>query len=353
MTRLFSPWSLRGVVAKNRIVVSPMCQYMAEDGVAGEWHHVHLGSRAVGGAGIVMAEASAVSPEGRISPGDLGLWNERQADALRPVAAFVKSQGALPAVQIAHAGRKASTAPPFRGGKFLDRTEGGWSTLAPSALPFGDYGIPEEMDEPRILKVREEFVEAARRALSAGFELLELHLAHGYLLHSFLSPLSNRRTDQYGGTLENRMRFPLGVVEAVRAVWPESLPLWVRISAVDWVDGGWDLEDSVKLARELGRRGVDAVDCSSGGIVPDARIPLGPGYQTAFSARIRSEAAIPTVAVGMITDPVQSEHILVTGQADGVALAREMLRDPYWPLHAASRLGETLSWPAPYVRAKS
>ncbi len=353
MTRLFSPWHMRSVVAKNRIVVSPMCQYMAVDGVAGEWHHVHLGSRAVGGSGIVMAEASAVSPEGRISPGDLGLWNDRQADALRPIAAFVKSQGAIPGIQIAHAGRKASTAPPFHGGRFLESHEGGWSTLAPSAIPFGDYGIPEEMGEPHILGVKEAFSGAARRALSAGFELLELHLAHGYLLHSFLSPLSNRRTDRYGGTLENRMRFPLAVVEAVRGVWPESLPLWVRISAVDWVEGGWDLDSSVILARELGKRGVDVVDCSSGGIVPDAKIPLGPGYQTSFSATIRKESGLPTVAVGMITDPSQAEHILVTGQADGVALAREMLRDPYWPLHAASRFGETSSWPLPYGRARS
>ena len=353
MSRLFSPWTLRGVVLRNRIVVSPMCQYMAEEGVAVEWHHVHLGSRAVGGAGMVIVEASAVSPEGRISPVDLGLWNKEQEEALRPIAAFMRSQGAVPGIQIAHAGRKASTASPFRGGRFLSPGEGGWRTLAPSALPFGEYGVPEELDEAGMTPLREAFTGSAVRAASAGFEYLEIHMAHGYLLHSFLSPLSNRRTDGYGGSLANRMRFPLEVVDAVRKVWPMDRPLGVRISAVDWVEGGWDLPSSLDLSRELAGRGVDLVDCSSGGIVHDAKIPLGPGYQTAFSERIRKEAGVATLAVGMITDPVQAEHILITGQADGVALAREMLRDPYWPLHAAARLGADSPWPLPYARARS
>ncbi len=353
MSRLFSPWRLRGVELRNRIVVSPMCQYMAQDGVAGEWHRVHLGSRAVGGAGMVIVEATAVSPEGRISPGDLGLWNEAQEEALRPIVAFMRSQGAVPGLQIAHAGRKASTAPPFQGGRFLAPGEGGWATLAPSALAFGSEGPPREMGEADFSRVRDSFVSAARRAVSAGFDYLEIHMAHGYLLHSFLSPLSNRRTDGYGGSIDARMRFPLEVLEAVRKVWPEERPLGVRISAVDWVDGGWDLESSLVLARKLRERGVDLVDCSSGGIVPHATIPVGPGYQTAFSERLRKEVGVATLAVGMITDPAQAEHILVTGQADGVALAREMLRDPYWPLHAANRLGVELPWPAPYARARS
>ena len=353
MSRLFSPWRLRGIELKNRLVVSPMCQYMAQDGVAGEWHRVHLGSRAVGGAGMVIVEATAVSPEGRISPGDLGLWNEAQEEALRPIVAFMRSQGAVPGIQIAHAGRKASTAPPFRGGSFLSPGEGGWPILAPSALAFGSGGPPREMSEADIGRVRESFVGAARRALSAGFDYLEIHMAHGYLLHSFLSPLSNRRTDSYGGSLDARMRFPLEVLDAVRKVWPEDRPLGVRISAVDWVDGGWDLESSLVLARKLKERGVDLVDCSSGGIVPHAAIPVAPGYQTAFSERLRKEVGVATLAVGMITDPAQAEHILVTGQADGVALAREMLRDPYWPLHAANRLGVEFPWPAPYARARS
>ncbi|MGC8529773.1 MAG: NADH:flavin oxidoreductase/NADH oxidase [Leptospirillia bacterium] len=353
MSRLFSPWHLRGIELRNRIVVSPMCQYMAQDGVAGEWHRVHLGSRAVGGAGMVIVEATAVSPEGRISPGDLGLWNEAQEAALRPIVAFMRSQGAVSGLQIAHAGRKASTAPPFLGGRFLTPAEGGWPLLAPSAVAFGENGVPREMEESDIARVRDSFVSAARRAISAGFDYLELHMAHGYLLHSFLSPLSNRRTDSYGGSLDARMRFPLEVAHAVRKVWPEDRPLGVRISAVDWVDGGWDLESSLALSRKLRDLGVDLVDCSSGGIVSHAFIPVGPGYQTAFSERIRQEVGVATLAVGMITDPAQAEHILVTGQADGVALAREMLRDPYWPLHAADRLGVQCPWPAPYARAKS
>lgn len=352
MAKLFEPWSMRGVQVRNRICVSPMCQYSTPDGVAGDWHMVHLGSRAVGGAGIVMVEASAVSPEGRITPGDLGIWTDGQASALAPIVSFLKSQKATPGIQIAHAGRKASTAPPFLGGHSLVRGEGGWTSLAPSAVPFGRYGTPKAMDEADMEKVREDFRSAACRALTAGFQILELHMAHGYLLHSFLSPLSNHRTDRYGGTLENRMRFPLEIGRTVREVWPADLPMWVRISASDWVEGGWSLDQSLFLAHELKLCGVDVVDCSSGGLTPEARIPVAPGYQTSFSARIRQEANIQTVAVGMITDPVQAEHILVTGQADGVSLAREMLRDPYWPLHAAHRLGQDVSWPEQYARAK-
>lgn len=352
MARLFEPWKMKDVTAKNRICVSPMCQYSTPDGIAGDWHMVHLGSRAVGGAGIVMVEASAVSPEGRITPDDLGIWSDQHGKALEPVVAFMKRFGATPGIQIAHAGRKASTAAPFKGGHPLGIPEGGWTTLSPSVVPFGNYPAPRAMEKTDMDKVREDFRRAALRALSAGFGILEIHMAHGYLLHSFLSPLANRRTDAYGGTLENRMRFPLEVVRTVREVWPENLPLWVRISSTDWVEGGWDADQSVNLARSLKDAGVDVIDCSSGGMTPDARIPLGPGYQTANAARIRREAGMPVVAVGMITDPVQAEHILVTGQADAVSLAREMLRDPYWALHAAHRLGAETQWPAQYDRAK-
>lgn len=352
MVRLFEPWPIKGVTIRNRICVSPMCQYSTADGIARDWHMVHLGSRAVGGAGIVMVEASAVHPEGRITPGDLGIWTGEQAKALSPIVAFIKSHGAVPAIQIAHAGRKASTAPPFNGGHPLTPENGGWVPLAPSSIPFGNYPLPRAMQENDFSRIRDHFVSAARRALSAGFEILEIHMAHGYLLHSFLSPLSNRRTDSYGGSLENRMRFPLEVTRAVREVWPSDLPLWVRISTTDWMENGWYPEQSVSLAIELKQCGVDVIDCSSGGLSPDARIPLGPGYQTRFSSQIRQSAEIQTIAVGMITDPVQAEHILVTGQADGVSLAREMLRDPYWPLHAAQKLGHDLEWPEQYSRAK-
>lgn len=352
MARLFEPWKMKDVTAKNRICVSPMCQYSTPDGIAEDWHMVHLGSRAVGGAGIVMVEASAVSPEGRITPDDLGIWSDQHGTALGPIVAFMNRFGATPGIQIAHAGRKASTAAPFKGGHPLGPLEGGWTTLSPSAVPFGNYPPPRAMEKTDMDKVREDFRRAAVRALSAGFRILEIHMAHGYLFHSFLSPLANRRTDSYGGTLENRMRFPLEVVRTVREVWPENLPLWVRISSTDWVEGGWDADQSVHLARTLKEAGVDVIDCSSGGMTPDARIPLGPGYQTANAARIRREAGMPVVAVGMITDPVQAEHILVTGQADAVSLAREMLRDPYWALHAAQRLGAETHWPSQYDRAK-
>ncbi len=349
--RLFSPLQLRDVTFRNRIFVSPMCQYSAEDGLPNEWHHVHLGSRAVGGAGAVIVEASAVTPEGRITPWDMGIWNDAQAEALRPIAEFIKAQGAVPGIQIAHAGRKASTDVPWRGGNPLG--EGAWETLAPSAVPFSEaHPAPRAMDTEDLDAVETAFVDAAQRARTAGFEVVEIHFAHGYLLHEFLSPLSNRREDEYGGSLENRMRYPLRVAEAVRAAWPERLPLFVRISASDWVEGGWDLEQSVALSRRLTALGVDFIDCSSAGNTPKAPIPVGPGYQTGFAAAIRRAVGVPTGAVGMITEPVQAEHLLATGQADAVLLARELLRDPYWPLHAARELRVDLPWPPQYERAK-
>ena len=352
--KLFSPWTLRSVTLPNRICVAPMCQYSTPDGVAGNWHMVHLGSRAVGGAGLVMVEAASISPEGRISPRDLGIWTDAQAQALAPIVAFMKAQGAVTAIQIAHAGRKASTQPPFLGGNpITPDAEGGWEPLGPSALPFShSHTPPHAMDAQDLEQVRKDFVAAAQRALTAGFEVLELHMAHGYLLHSFLSPVSNQRTDHYGGSLENRMRLSLEITAAVRAVWPEDLPLWVRISATDWVRGGWDLEQSVILSKALKDRGVDVIDCSSGGMTPDAVIPAGPGFQTPFASAIRQKVGIPTVAVGLITEAIQAEHILVTEQADAVALARELLRNPYWPLHAAQELGVDLTWPVQYDRAK-
>ena len=352
--RLFSPWALRSITLRNRICVAPMCQYSTPDGVARDWHMVHLGSRAVGGAGLVMVEAASISPEGRISPRDLGIWTDGQAQALAPIVAFMKAQGAVTAIQIAHAGRKASTQPPFLGGNpIAPDVEGGWEPLGPSALSFSpSHTLPHAMDDQDLEKARKDFVAAARRALAAGFEVLELHMAHGYLLHSFLSPISNQRSDQYGGSLENRMRLPLEITAAVRAVWPEHLPLWVRISATDWVRGGWDLEQSISLSNALKARGVDVIDCSSGGMTPDAVIPAGPGFQTPFASAIRRKVGIPTVAVGLITEAMQAEHILLTEQADAVALARELLRNPYWPLHAAQELGVDLTWPVQYDRAK-
>ncbi|MBU2754908.1 NADH:flavin oxidoreductase/NADH oxidase [Acidithiobacillus sp. CV18-2] len=351
---LFTPWQLRSVTLRNRIIVAPMCQYSTPDGVARDWHMVHLGSRAVGGAGMVMVEASAVSPEGRISPDDLGIWNDAQSAALRPTVSFIQAQGAVAAIQIAHAGRKASTAAPFHGGTPIPPgSERGWQPIGASPLPFSpQHTVPAEMSVKDLERVRDDFVAAAERAHAADFSVLELHMAHGYLLHSFLSPISNQRQDRYGGSLENRLRFPLEVARAVRAVWPEELPLWTRISATDWVPGGWDIEQSVALAGELKKIGVDVIDCSSGGMTPDAQIPAGPGFQVPFAERIRHELQMPTVAVGLITEAMQAEQILVTGQADAVALARELLRNPYWPLQAAHALGVDWSWPPQYDRAK-
>src|SRR5215207_10374929 len=317
MGSLFSSFRLRGLEFRNRVFVSPMCQYSSRDGLPNDWHMVHLGSRAVGGAGLVCVEATGVSPEGRISPGDTGLWSEEHTRAFAPVASFVKSQGARAGIQLAHAGRKASTDVPWRGGKPLGEDEGGWQPLAPSPLPFAEgYRVPRELSAGEIKEVVGEFAEAARRSLDAGFEVVELHMAHGYLLHEFLSPLSNRREDEFGGGLENRARFPLMVAEAVRRVWPDELPLFARISATDWVEGGWDLEQSVQLSRWLKARGVDLIDCSSGGLVPGARIPVAPGYQATFAETIRREAAVATGAVGLITEPGQAEEIVAKGQAD-------------------------------------
>lgn len=330
-----------------------MCQYSSDDGFANDWHFVHLGSRAVGGAALVMVEATAVEDRGRITPGDMGLWKDEQIAPLARIAAFVKQQGAVAGIQIAHAGRKASCHVPWeKNGAPLTPEEGAWVTVAPSAVPFreGDPA-PAALDKAGIRAITEAFAAAARRALTAGFELLEIHGAHGYLANEFLSPLSNQRTDEYGGSFENRVRFLLETTEAVRAAWPERLPLWVRVSATDWKEGGWTIDDSVKLAPELRKRGVDLIDCSSGGSAADAKIPLGPGYQVPLAERIRKETGVMTGAVGMITQPQQAEEIIASGKADVVSLAREFLRDPYWPLHAAQALGHEPKAPVQYGRA--
>lgn len=353
MSKLFSTFQMRSLTLRNRICVSPMCQYSCKDGVPNSWHMVHLGSRAVGGAALVMAEATAVSPQGRISPDDCGLWNERQAEAFAPVAQFIATQGAIPAIQLAHAGRKASVQPPWLGGATLVAKNGGWQPLAPSAIPFSpESPLPRELAPAEIEELVLDFEKAAQRALRVGFQVVEIHMAHGYLLHQFLSPLSNRRTDEFGGSLANRMRFPLQVARRVREAWPENLPVFVRISASDWVDGGWNLEQSVELCRHLHELGIDLIDCSSAGLVPDAVIPAGPGFQVPFAARIRQEVGIATGAVGFITAPAQAEQIVATCEADLVLLAREILRDPYWPLRAARELGANHAWPPQYERAK-
>lgn len=353
MAALFSSLTLRGLSFRNRIFVSPMCQYSSRDGLANEWHQVHLGSRAVGGAALVITEAAAVSPEGRITPSCLGIWSDAQVEALRPITRFIREQGAVPGIQLAHAGRKGSTDVPWVGGRWLDPKAGGWTTLAPSALPFGPgYATPQAMTAADIGTVTGQFVAATRRALAAGFDVVELHMAHGYLLHEFLSPLSNRRDDAYGGSFENRVRLPLQVAREVRALWPQDRPVFVRISATDWVEGGWDLDQSIRLARLLKEIGIDLIDCSSGGLVPDAKIPVGPGFQVPFAAVIRREAGVATGAVGLITEPEQSEQIVAGGQADAVLLARQLLRDPYWPLHAARALGADIHWPNAYLRAR-
>jgi len=318
-----------------------------------DWHLVHLGSRAVGGAGLVMTEATAVSPEGRISPSDAGLWSDGHAAAWKRVSQFIKEQGAIAGIQLAHAGRKASTEIPWRGGGPLGQTARSWEPMAPSPLPFDrNYSAPREMTVADIDQVVGQFAQAARRSLDAGFQVIELHSAHGYLLHEFLSPLSNRRTDDYGGTLANRLRMTVRTARAVREVWPEKFPLFVRISATDWADGGWDLAQSIALAGELKKSGVDLIDCSSGGLVPHVKIPLGPGYQAPFAEAIRRDAGIATGAVGLITQPDQAEQIIASGQADAVLLARELLRDPYWPQRAAKALGTEAPWPDQYGRAR-
>lgn len=346
--KLFSDFTLRDVTFRNRIFVSPMCQYSARDGIANEWHMVHLGSRAVGGAGLVMVEATAIQPEGRISGGDLGLWNNAQMDALRPIARFIKDEGSIPAIQLAHAGRKGAGKLPWAA-----NPTSVWTTVGPSPIPFSaDYAAPHELTNSEISRLIIDFVAAAKRALSAGFEVLELHMAHGYLLHEFLSPLSNHRTDDFGGSLTNRMRFPLEVTRAVRAVMPSGLPLFVRISATDWVPGGWDIDESITFSKELKALGVDLIDCSSGGTAPDAQVPVRPAYQVPFAKRIRTEAQIATGAVGLITSGIQAEEVLTADSADVIFIGREFLRDPYFPLHAAKELNAQISWPKQYERGR-
>jgi len=353
MSMLFSPLQMRELTFRNRVFVSPMCQYSSTDGLPNDWHLVHLGSRAVGGAGLVMVEASAVSPEGRISPADSGIWSDAHADAFEPIVAFIRAQGAVPGIQIAHAGRKAATAPPWEGGHPLSAAAGGWQPVAPSGVPFADgYPVPHALETAEIDRLVDLFAAAAERSARAGFQVVEIHMAHGYLLHSFLSPLSNRRQDDYGGTLENRARLPLRVAEAVRAVWPRELPVFVRISTTDWVEGGWDVQQSIRLASWLKELDVDLIDCSSAGLVADAVLPVGPGFQVPGATAVREGVGIATGAVGLITEPEQAEQIVATGLADAVLLARELLRDPYWPLHAARRLGVDLPWPVQYERAK-
>ncbi|MDZ4820074.1 MAG: NADH:flavin oxidoreductase/NADH oxidase [Planctomycetota bacterium] len=346
---LFSPFQLRGVTYRNRVAMSPMCQYIAVDGVPSDWHLVHLGSRASGGVGLVMVEATAVEAIGRITLGDTGIWNDTQAEAFARIAKFVKSQGAVPGIQLAHAGRKASTHVPWVGGHALAANEGAWEVIGPSAVAFGEGSpTPQEATLADIERIVAAFVAATRRAIAAGFETIEMHAAHGYLLHSFLSPLSNHRTDQYGGSFENRTRLLLQVVDAVRGAMPAEVPLFVRISATDWVEGGWDVDQTVQLAKELNQHGVDLIDVSSGALVPTAQITVGPGYQVPFAERIRNEAGIPTAAVGLIVSVAQANSIIADQQADLVMLGRELLRDAYWVHHASNELEQDSPWPISY-----
>jgi 2,4-dienoyl-CoA reductase-like NADH-dependent reductase (Old Yellow Enzyme family) len=354
MPQLFDPLQLRALQFRNRIFVSPMCEYSSEDGFANDWHFVHLGSRAVGGAALVFTEASAVSPDGRITPGDLGIYKDEHIAPLARIFDFISQHGAVPGMQLAHAGRKASRTAPWKGDQAIGRGEGGWQPVfAPSAIAFApDYQTPTEMSVADIERTVSDFAAAARRAHAAGAKVVEIHAAHGYLLHSFLSPLSNHRKDQYGGSLEDRTRIVREVLQAIRKVWPEDLPVFVRISASDWADGGWDIDQSVELAKQLRELGADLIDCSSGGLVPNAKIPVGAGYQVEFAERIRKDAHIATGAVGMITSPQQADQIIRTGQADAVLLARELLRDPYWPHRAAYELHKPEFWPVQYERAR-
>ena len=352
MSKLFSSLTIGGLTLKNRIVMSPMCQYSATDGFAGDWHMVHYGTRASGGAGLIIMEATAVSPEGRITPGDLGLWNDDHIQGLKKIVSFIHGQGSVAGIQLAHAGRKASCAVPVLGGRQLDEKHGGWQTVAPSAIPFMDGDrTPEALNKEGIGQVISGFRNAAVRAREAGFMVAEIHSAHGYLLQEFLSPLSNRRSDEYGGSFDNRIRLLEKVVEAVRSVWPEGNPLFVRISSTEWTEGGWEAEDSVKLASILKEKGVDLIDCSSGGNVYNAVIPFSPGYQVPFSEAVR-KTGIMTGTVGMITTAGQAESILLEEKADLILMGRELLRNPYFPLHAARELGDDISWPVQYLRAK-
>jgi 2,4-dienoyl-CoA reductase-like NADH-dependent reductase (Old Yellow Enzyme family) len=353
MTHLFDPLNIRDITFANRVFVSPMCEYSSTDGYVSDWHFVHLGSRAVGGAGLVLTEATAVLPEGRISPQDLGIWMDDHIEPLARIIRFVSEQGSVAGMQLAHAGRKASTYRPWEGHGAIPQSKGGWNNVvAPSAVPFADnYPMPQALSIDGIKNIVSAFAAAARRACEAGFRVVEIHAAHGYLIHEFLSPLSNQRTDSYGGSFENRIRILREIVTAVRDSWPERAPLFVRISATDWIEGGWDIQQSVELACQLVKLGVDLIDCSSGGNALQAKIPVAPGYQTPFAEQIRREANILTGAVGMITSPIQAENILVAGQADAIIIAREFLRDPYWPLRAARELGQPIAWPVQYLRA--
>ena len=353
MTLLFTPLSIKDAVFRNRVAISPMDQYSATDGFASDWHLVHYGSRAVGGAALIIQEATAVSPEGRITPGDLGIYREEHVEKLSQITRFISGQGAMPGIQLAHAGRKAGIGLPWEGGKQLPLHEGGWETFAPSGLPFnpGDRS-PQPLDEGGIKKVIADFRLAALRALQSGFKVLEIHAAHGYLIHEFLSPLSNLRTDRYGGSFENRIRLLIEITESVKSVWPINLPLFVRISATDWAEGGWDIDEAVKLSSRLKSTGVDLIDCSSGGLVHWQKIPLAPGYQAPFAERIKKETGIMTGTVGLITGALQAEEILGKEQADLIFIGRESLREPYFPLKAAGKLGAGMEWPVQYMRAK-
>jgi 2,4-dienoyl-CoA reductase-like NADH-dependent reductase (Old Yellow Enzyme family) len=346
---LLSPLVIKDVKLRNRIVLSPMCQYSATDGMANDWHLVHQGSRAVGGAALVFTEATAVTSQGRISPGDMGIWNDQQIDPLARITSFIHQMGAVAAIQLAHAGRKGSSDVPWNGGASLSPEKGGWKIVAPSPIPFSENSqIPQELDQNDIKEIIQDFERAAKRALKAGYKVIEIHSAHGYLLHEFLSPLSNKRTDEYGGTLDNRTRMLCQVVKAVKAAIPEKMPLFVRISATDWVEGGWDIEQSIFLAKKLKDLGVDLIDTSSGGMIPKAKIPMGPGFQVPFASEIRKKANIMTGAVGLITEPHQANDIITSGDADLVFLGREFLRHPYWGLEAEHELNQEPSWPTPY-----
>jgi 2,4-dienoyl-CoA reductase-like NADH-dependent reductase (Old Yellow Enzyme family) len=353
MPHLFTPLKIRDIELKNRIMVSPMCEYSSKDGFANDWHLVHLGSRAVGGAALVSTEATAVSPEGRISFADLGIWKDEHIDFLKRITDFILQQNSIPGIQLAHAGRKSSRNEPWNGDKNVPVGEGGWIPVAPSAIPFSpDYATPTELTAEGIAKVVSDFKAAAQRALKAGFRVIEIHGAHGYLIDEFLSPLTNKRTDNYGGPFENRIRLLLEIVAAIRSVWPENYPLFARISASDWVEGGWTIDDSIALAKILKTKGVDLIDCSSGGIIPNVKIPAAPNYQVPFAEKVRKEAGILTGAVGIIVKSDQAEAILANGQADVIVMAREFLRDPYFPLRAARELGYDIKYPDQYERAK-
>ena len=353
MSKLFTPLSIKSVTLKNRLVVSPMCQYTAVDGFANDWHLVHLGSRAVGGAALIIQEATAVSPEGRITPGDLGLYREAHIEKLKAITRFIHEQGAVAGIQLAHAGRKGGCAFPWNGGNKLNENEGGWKTVSASAIPFNTQDdLPHALNERGVTQVIADFKLAAQRALMAGYKVIEVHAAHGYLIHQFLSPVSNQRTDRYGGSFENRIRLLIEIIQVIKLVWPEELPLIVRISATDYVEGGWNLEEAIELAKILKTEGVDLIDCSSGGLVPYAHVPFGPNYQVPFAAAIKKEAGILTGAVGLITGAKQADLILENGDADLILQARESLREPYFALKAARSLGDDITWPLQYVRAK-